>query len=58
VSKVKASDFHNPMPADWDPVEGAPRGADQSVILPPAALRLFEQEVAEIRKKREEADDE
>jgi len=50
MSKVKASDFHNPMPPDWDPIEGAPHGADQSVILPPGALRLFEEEVAEIRK--------
>lgn len=31
TSKVKASDFHNPMPPDWDPI-GAPKGADQSVI--------------------------
>ncbi|HEV3318872.1 MAG TPA: hypothetical protein VG053_03940 [Solirubrobacteraceae bacterium] len=61
VSKRKVSEVFEPTPPDWDPLLGAPAGEDQSAVLPPAALRLFEEEVNEIRMKqreREEADDE
>lgn len=38
-------------PHDWDPIKCGRRGESQKSILPPAALRLWDAQVHEIKQK-------